>query len=397
MDLQKLFADRMVGVPKSFIREILKFSLDPKVISFAGGLPNKDLFPFDALQEATQQVFQLHGNSCLQYSATEGDLKLRQLIAQRYRVKKNIVIEPQNILILNGAQQGLDLLGKVFLNSGDGVVVEEPGYLGALQAFSVYQPEFFPFAVTASGADISGFERGVAEERVKLIYTVPNFQNPSGLSYSAEDRERMSNGVRGRNVLLIEDDPYGELRFRGEEKPSFFHYLPEQTVLLGSFSKTLIPGFRIGWIAAPAEVIEKILIAKQAADLHTCQFTQYIVCRYLEENDIDDHIRIIAESYGRQCSAMTAGMEKYLPDTISFTRPEGGMFLWGTLPAGFSSMDFFRHAVEEKVVFVPGSPFYTKNINEQTFRLSFSCVDEPAIDAGLQRLGRAARNLFSSC
>ncbi len=396
MEIQKLYADRMADVPKSFIREILKFSLDPEVISFAGGLPNKDLFPLEALQRATQKVFQTHGSNCLQYSGSEGDMQLRRLIAERYRTKKNIAIEPQNILILNGAQQGLDLLGKVFVNSGDGVVVEEPGYLGALQAFSVYQPEFRPFEVTAAGADISAFEKGVAGEKVKLIYTVPNFQNPSGLSYSEKDRERMCDAVRGRDVLLIEDDPYGELRFRGEEKPSFFHYLPEQTVLLGSFSKILIPGFRIGWIAAPAEVIEKVLIAKQAADLHTCQFTQHIFYHYLMENDIDAHIRTITDSYGRQCRAMIAGMEKYLPETITFTRPEGGMFLWGTLPPGYTSMDFFHYAVAEKVVFVPGAPFYTKNGNEQTFRLSFSCVDEAAIETGLQRLGKAVQKLFSS-
>jgi 2-aminoadipate transaminase len=389
------FADRMADVPKSFIREILKISLDPEIISFAGGLPNKNLFPTAALQAATEKVFQVYGSDCLQYAGSEGSIKLRELIAQRYKRKMNIDVSPENILILNGAQQGLDLLGKIFLNKGDGMVVEEPGYLGAIQAFTVYQPHFRPFGVGAEGADIERFREMVAMTGSKLVYVVPNFQNPSGFSYSESDREQMCESIRGKGCILIEDDPYGELRFHGRTKPSFYSYLPEQTVLLGSFSKTVIPGFRIGWIVASPEILEKILIAKQAADLHTCHFTQYIFYHYLLENDVDEHIEKIIDSYGRQCRAMIAGMEKYLPPSLSFTRPEGGMFLWGNLPEGFSSMDFFNYAVEEGVVFVPGAPFYVSAGNIQSFRLSFSCVDESTIDRGLRRLSKAADRLFA--
>ncbi len=393
--MKNVFADRMAAVPKSFIREILKISLDPEIISFAGGLPNKDLFPTAALQAASAKVFQIYGSDCLQYAGSEGSLGLRELIALRYKEKKNIDVSPKNILILNGAQQGLDLLGKVFLNKGDGVVVEEPGYLGALQAFTVYQPDFRPFGVDEKGVDMVRFREGVAMDDSKLVYVVPNFQNPSGISYSETDREQMCKYMRAGNAILIEDDPYGELRFQGEAIPSFYHYLPEQTVLLGSFSKTVIPGFRIGWIVAPDDIMEKVLIAKQAADLHTCHFTQYIFYHYLLENDVDEHIQKIIESYGRQCRAMIAGMEKHLPESITFTRPEGGMFLWGKLPEGFRSMDLFNYAVEEGVVFVPGAPFYVKSDNPQTFRLSFSCVDEATIEEGVLRLSRAATRLFA--
>lgn len=394
--MKTIFSDRISDVPRSFIREILKISLNPEIISFAGGLPNKDLFPTEALIRATESVFKIYGNSCFQYSNSEGDSNLRQLIANRYLKKKNIEVDPENILIINGAQQGLDLLSKVILNTGDGVVIEEPGYLGALQAFSVFRPTFLPFEVGEEGVNMYQFESAVAMANAKLIYTVPNFQNPSGITYSTDDRKQICETIRGKNILLIEDDPYGELRFTGTAKPSFYTFLPEQTVLLGSFSKTVIPGFRIGWVVAPREIQQKLLIAKQAADLHTCHFTQYIFYHYLLENDIDEHIQKIVDAYGAQCRAMIQGMEKFLPASITFTRPEGGMFLWGRLPKGISSMALFELAVKEKVVFVPGEPFYVAGKESPTFRLSFSCVDEPTIEKGIKRLAKAIERIVPS-
>ena len=391
--MKTIFSERISDVPRSFIREILKISLNPEIISFAGGLPNKDLFPAKALKKATESVFRLYGNDCFQYSNSEGDSKLRQIIADRYLEKKNIEVDPENILIINGAQQGLDLLGKVILNTGDGVVIEEPGYLGAIQAFSVFRPNFLPFEVGEEGVNLDQFENAVSKANAKLIYSVPNFQNPSGITYSTKDRKQICETIRGKNILLIEDDPYGELRFSGTAKPSFYTYLPEQTVLLGSFSKTVIPGFRIGWVVAPHEVQQKLLIAKQAADLHTCHFTQYIFYHYILENDIDEHIQKIVNAYGAQCRAMINGMEKYLPDSITFTRPEGGMFLWGKLPNGIRSMDLFDLAVKEKVVFVPGKPFYVAGKDSPSFRLSFSCVDEATIELGIKRLARAVEQI----
>lgn len=393
--MNALFAERMAEVPKSFIREILKLSLNSEIISFAGGLPNKELFPAEALQTATEKVYSKHGRNCFQYSNSEGYDKLREIIAVRYKEKKNIAVDPGNILIVNGAQQGLDLMGKIILNDGDGVAVEQPGYLGAIQAFSIYRPQYLPFYVNEKGVDIESFEYAVSQQNAKLVYTVPNFQNPSGVTYDKLDRERICEQMEGKRLLLIEDDPYGELRFRGSDQPSFHNFLPEQTILLGSFSKTVVPGFRVGWIAAPENVHEKLLVAKQASDLHTCNFTQYIFNQYLEDNDVDSHIETIGREYGKQCDAMIAAIENNIADNVTFTRPEGGMFLWGKLPDGYDSMELFHLAVKNRVVFVPGAPFFIGSRPSPAFRLSFSCVDTETIEEGIIRLAEAVNQLFS--
>ena len=271
-------------------------------------------------------------------------------------------------------------------------MIEQPGYLGALQAFSLYRPTFLPFGVTEHGVDHEAFETAAADQRSKLVYCVPNFQNPSGLTYSGGDRVRMCQAIEGKPIILIEDDPYGDLRFRGKTVPSFHSLLPHQTVLLGSFSKTVIPGFRIGWIVAPSDIMQKVLIAKQAADLHTCHFTQNILYYYMADNNIDVHISRITEAYGRQCRAMVDGLQADLAEYISFTRPEGGMFLWGRLIAGGDAMDLIQHGVENKVVFVPGAPFNTTAGSSPDFRMSFSCVDEATIAEGIGRLKRAVES-----
>jgi len=265
--MDSIFSDRITDVPRSFIREILKVTLDPEIISFAGGLPNRELFPVDELREATNKVFDIHGRDIFQYSTSEGYLKLREYISERYRRKQNLDIPVESILITSGSQQGLDLLGKILLNDGDGMVMEEPGYLGAIQAFSIYKPKFFPVPVSEKGMDTDKLRRVVLSKKPKLMYTVPNFQNPSGISYPQENRMEIAEILRGTNTILIEDDPYGDLRFKGESKPSFRGLLPYNTVLLGSFSKTVVPGFRLGWIAAPQHIMEKLIVAKQAADL----------------------------------------------------------------------------------------------------------------------------------
>lgn len=385
----EIFADRMSQVPRSFIREILKVSLDPSIISFAGGLPNKDFFPVEEIQLAAQTVFAERGAEALQYSNSEGSIALRRQIAERYRHRHGFSIDPEAILITNGSQQGLDLLGKVLLNSGDGVLIEEPGYLGAIQALSIFQPRFHPVRVDAAGMDVAMLDEVSRRAAAKLLYTVPNFQNPAGLTYNDEVRQGIA-AIAGRDgFLIIEDDPYGELRFSGSHRRSFYHYLPEQTVLLGTFSKTVAPGFRIGWIVAPAKIREKLLIAKQAADLHTSSVAQEIVSQYLKDNDLDQHLQAITTAYGRQCRAMIDCVGRYLPAEVKLILPEGGMFLWGELPAGYNSMALFGYAQKEKVVFVPGDPFYTNRINTSTFRLNFSCSTPEVIEDGMIRLARA--------
>jgi len=392
--MEAMFADRIADVPKSFIREILKVTLSREIISFAGGLPNRDLFPVEELRAATDKVYVTAGKDVLQYSTSEGYQQLREYIAARYYAKQGLRIPVENILITSGSQQGLDLLGKTFLNDGDDVIIEEPGYLGAIQAFSVYKATFNPVPVTDDGMDVDRLEAVMAHKQPKLFYMVPNFQNPAGISYTNANREALSRVMAGSRTLLIEDDPYGDLRFAGERPRSFKHWLPENTILLGSFSKTVVPSFRLGWIVAPSAIMEKLVIAKQASDLHTNYFCQRVVHQYLVDNDLDRHIARIVKAYGSQCQAMRDAIVQYFPPEVTCTKPLGGMFLWATLPETLSSMDLFNLAVKDKVVFVPGNPFYVNRDRTSTLRLNFSCVDADTIRIGIERLSRAIQTLL---
>lgn len=391
---QTAFAQRMAGVPRSFIREILKVAISPEVISFAGGLPNKDLFPLEALSASAQKLMTSGDRNILQYSNTEGFIGLRRKIAERY-AKKGISVNPDNILITNGSQQGLDLLAKVFINEKDNVLIEEPGYLGAIQAFSVFRPTFIPVPLLENGIDTTRFEEVVTKESPRLAYLIPNFQNPSGISYSYETRQRVADICRDRPIYLIEDDPYGDIRFQGEPLPSFYHFLPEQTILLGTFSKTVVPAFRLGWIVAPDEVMDKLIIAKQAADLHTDYFTQRLICQYLTDYNVDDHIATICKSYGEQAKAMIAAIEQYFPPEVKYIRPAGGMFLWVSLPENINAMELFDRAIQENVAFVPGNPFYIGKENVNTCRLNFSCSNENEIFKGIEKLSVAIKKMMA--
>jgi 2-aminoadipate transaminase len=392
--MDNLFADRIADVPRSFIREILKVAIDPSVISFAGGLPNRNLFPVAELKAAANRVFEAAGREALQYANSEGFADLREYIAVRYREKQGLEIPPDHILITNGSQQGLDLLGKTLLNRGDDVIIEEPGYLGAIQAFSIYRARFNPVPVTERGMEVARLKEVLATRAPKLMYLVPNFQNPSGITYENRNREAVAELVRGRNILLIEDDPYRELRFTGTPKESFGKFLPENTILLGSFSKIIAPGLRLGWIAAPDQLMAKLIVAKQASDLHSNHFAQRLIHQYLMDNDLDRHIQTIVRVYDRQRRAMVRGIAKYLPAQVGRTHPEGGMFIWLTLPQGASSKRLFDLAIQDKVAFVPGNPFYVDRLETDTLRLNFSCVDEETIELGMQRLGGAVTKLL---
>jgi 2-aminoadipate transaminase len=384
--MDSLFSDRIADVPRSFIREILKTALQPNVISFAGGLPNRDLFPVEEIRAAAIAVLDREGRDLLQYGNSEGLPKLRAWIAERYRTTLGLEMAIEDILITNGSQQGLDLLGKVLLNEGDGLVIEEPG--------SLYRPKFLTVPISDTGMDVERLRQVLTAGRPKLMYTVPNFQNPAGITYTDENRRAVAAALHGTKTLLIEDDPYGDLRFTGTTCRSFRNYLPDQTVLLGSFSKTVVPGFRLGWVVAPHRLMEKLIVAKQAADLHTSHLPQAIIHRYLADNDINAHIRTIREAYGRQCSAMLRSMELHFPAGVEHTRPEGGMFVWAELPDGMAALDLFEVAVKENVVFVPGDPFYIDRKRTRTMRLNFSCVDEATIETGIGRLGAAMRTLL---
>lgn len=391
--MNELFSNRISGVSPSFIREILKVAVDPEIISFAGGLPNRDLFPVEALQKATNDIFNEDGKDILQYTGTEGFLPLREMIAADYKAK-GLVVDFDDILITNGSQQGLDLLGKVLINEGDEVLIEEPGYLGAIQAFEVYSAKFRPVPVSQDGMDIELLQKTLATSNAKLIYTVPNFQNPSGISYTDENREAVANCIVKTNTLLIEDNPYGDLRFSGENKKSFKTLLPEQTILLGSFSKIIVPSFRLGWIVAPKELMEKLIIAKQAGDLHSNYFCQRVLHRFLQDNDLQKHIKKIIHVYGKQKMVMENAIKRCFPKQVSYLNPEGGMFLWVTLPQELTATELFTKAIEQKVAFVPGDPFYVEKRGLNTLRLNFSSVDPDVIEEGIKRLGKVLHQLL---
>ena len=393
--MNNLFADRMATTHKSFIREILKVTQDSNVISFAGGLPNPKLFPVKELADACLKVLQEDGENVLQYSTTEGYLPLREYIAERYFVKKDLQVSPDEILITNGSQQGLDLVGKVFLNKGDRIVIERPGYLGAIQAFGIFEPEFVPIPLLDDGIDIDLLEKALETNQTKLFHTVINFQNPSGVTYSRRKREKLADIIKGHNMVLVEDNPYGELRFMGEDLPSMKSYLPDGTVVLGSFSKVVAPGLRLGWICAAANVMEKIVVAKQSSDLHSNYLSQRLVYQYLIDHDLDEHILNIRKVYKRQRDLMVSMIEKHFPEEIECTKPEGGMFLWATLPENLSSLNLFKLATAENVVFVPGRAFYVDGGGDNTLRLNFSNSDENKIEEGIKRLAKVIKRVLA--
>ncbi len=385
------FADRMYSVKKSFIREILKVTEDPSIISFAGGLPNPRSFPVEEVAAAAAKVLKEGRESALQYSTTEGYLPLREYIAKRY-ARYGIKADASEILITTGSQQGLDLIGKVFLNKGDTVAVERPTYLAAIQSFGMYEPRFVDIPLRDDGIDVEAMAKATAG--AKLLYTVPSFQNPTGITYSREKRKQVAETLKDSDVVFVEDNPYGDIRFMGEDLPPMRYYLDSDVITMGTFSKTVSPGMRLGWLHAPGEIMDKLVTAKQAADLHTSYFVQRVVYQYLADNDVEKHIKKIRGMYKVQRDAMVSAIERYFPDGVKHTKPEGGMFLWVTLPEGISSLDLFDLALKEKVAFVPGQAFFVDGSGQNTLRLNYSSSDEARIEEGIKRLAQAMESLL---
>jgi len=385
--MTRLFADRMGCVHRSFVREILKVTEDPEIISFAGGLPNPRYFPVQEVAQAAQKVLSECGEAALQYSTTEGYLPLREMIVERY-ARKGVKVSASEILITNGSQQGLDLLSKIFLNKGDGVILERPTYLAAIQSFGFFEPKFHSIPLQEDGVNLQALEKVLLQDDARLFYSVPNFQNPTGITYSQDKLKAVAEKMSGSSTVFIEDNPYGDLRFMGEDRPSMRNFMGENAVLLGSFSKIVAPGMRLGWICACEEIMEKLIVAKQALDLHSNYLCQRIVHQYLKDNDIERHISKIRKAYREQRDFMVATMEETFPESVSFTRPEGGMFLWVTLPEGMSSLDLFNRAIKEKVAFVPGQAFFADGGGSNTMRLNFSNSDNDRILEGITRLAK---------
>jgi 2-aminoadipate transaminase len=387
------FASRMGKTPRSFIREILKVTADPAIISFAGGLPNPAFIDVDGIRKAAAVVLERDGRNVLQYSTTEGYLPLRQFIADRYKKRLGLSVSPEEILITNGSQQCLDLIGKIFINAGDHIALERPGYLGAIQAFSLYEPVFHPVTLHEDGPDPAMLAEVLDSCPVRLFYGVPNSQNPSGITYSNKRRREIASVMRTTTALFIEDDAYGELNFAGETMPSMREFLPDQTIITGSFSKILAPGMRLGWTVAPRGIMDSLIIAKQASDLHSNYLSQRIAYQYLDHEDIDVHIKKVRTAYKKQCDCMIDMIAETFPDSVTCTRPCGGMFVWITLPDGCSSMDVFENALKVNVAVLPGSPFYVDGGGMNTMRLNFSNSTDEKIITGIGRLAKVIRDL----
>ena len=384
------FSERILKTPASFIREILKVIQQDDIISFAGGLPNPVSFPKEALKESMERVIDQYGDEVFQYSSTEGYQPLREWVAKRYRDEYGMDVQAEDILITTGSQQALDLMGKVLINPKDALAIEEPGYLGAIQAFTVFEPDFCPVPLMDDGIDLEKLEQILRERDVKLLYTVPNFQNPTGLTYSVEKRKALCSLLNRYSAYLIEDDPYGQLKFQGEVLPYIGSFGLKRSVLFGTISKIITPGMRLGWICTKdKELMQHLVTAKQAADLHSNIFAQYAVYDYLMNHELKEHIDKIKDLYKEQSDAMLKAMKDFFPDTVTYTLPEGGMFVWGSLPEGESSLELFDRAMKEKVAFVPGNPFYVDDQKPvPTFRLNYTNSEPEVIREGIRRLGK---------
>jgi len=383
-----LYSDRIKQTKPSFTREILKVTETNDFISFAGGLPNPISFPLQALSESSERIISTHRDKVFQYAATEGLLPLRQYIADRYLRRFQLKLQPEDIMITTGSQQALDLIGKALINKGDGIIIEEPGYLGAIQAFSLYEPTFLPVSMEDDGINLEELEAALKQKNVKLYYSVPNYQNPTGISYSREKRDAVYQLLQKYKVVLVEDDPYSELCFEGESLPYIGADRLEYSVLFGTFSKTVTPGMRVGFLCTKnKELMNYVNTAKQGSDLHTNIFAQYLIYDYLMHNDYETHISKIKALYKEQSDAMLSAMEQYFPDFASYTRPLGGMFLWVTLQNHRSALTLLEEAKQEKVLYVPGDPFYTNKTNVNTLRLNYTNSDPASIEEGIRRLG----------
>lgn len=398
------YAFRTQQMSSSVIRELLKLTELPEIISFAGGLPAPEVFPLERFREASNTVLENFGPQSLQYSTTEGHRPLREMIA-RHISRFSSEVSADNVLITSGSQQALDFVGRLFVNRGDYIVVESPTYLGALQAWNAYGAQYIPVRADEHGMIVDELEAAL---RVgpKFIYVLPNFQNPSGSTLSLERRQQLIRIADKYGVPIIEDDPYGQLRYEGEHIPSIValdseyrgpnggHY-SGNVIYLSTFSKLLAPGLRLGWVIAPSEVIQKLVMSKQAADLHTSSFNQYIAFEAAKGGFLDEHVKVIRATYKERRDVMIEMMEEMFPAGVTWRKPKGGMFLWSILPEGMDSAEVLKRAVEKKVAFVPGEAFHPLGGGRNTMRLNFSYSSPETIREGIARLGVTLKELIA--
>ncbi len=387
------FASRMDNLKASAIRELLALTAKPEIISFAGGLPAPELFPVEQMAEAAQAVMKENGQAALQYSSTEGYLPLRQQIVDRMAAKNNIHTSVDNIIVTSGSQQGLDFSGRIFLDKDDVVLIESPSYLGALNAFKANEPRFIEVPTDEGGMIMEELEKILEkEDRVKMIYVIPDFQNPSSRTWSLERRQKFMEIINKYEIPVIEDNPYGELRFEGEAQPALKSLDTKGLVVfLGTFSKILAPGYRLGWICAEGEILDKYNFIAQAASLQASTIGQMETSKFIEMFDLDAHVAKIIDVYGKRRDLMYNTMLEEFPAEVKFAKPTGGLFLWVELPEYMNAAELAKECLKENVAYVPGEGFYPDGQVKNTFRMNYSCMPEDKIVEGIKRLAKVIK------
>ena len=388
------YAKRMDLFKTSELWDILKLIENPNIISFAGGLPASELFPVDEMKKVVVKVLDECGEQALQYSASQGYLPLRNQIAQRMNEKNKTNVKAEDILITSGSQQALDFAGNVFLDEGDIVLCESPSYLGALNAFKNYQPQIIEVPTDENGMIPEELDKILSEnDRVKFIYVIPDFQNPTGITWSLDRRKEFINIINKYEIPVLEDNPYGELRYEGEYLPALKALDTKGLVIyLGTFSKIFCPGYRMGWTCASKEILSKFIISKENSDLQTSTIGQRDISKYIDEYDLDEHVDKIRDTYRKRRDCMLKAMEEEFPKEVSFTHPKGGLFTWVTLPKEINAQELMKKCIDNNVAYVPGGFFFPSGNRENYFRLNYSSCKEETIKEGIKRLGKVLRD-----
>lgn len=396
MSISEKFSDRVKHLEASAIREIFKLLAKPGIISFAGGAPDSALFPKKEFAEIAKEILETQGNTALQYGITEGYAPLREWVKKRL-ISQNIIDENENVIIVSGGQQGIDLATKSLINAGDGVVCEEPSFIGGLNSFRSFNAELYGVPVLSDGLDTDKLEELLkTHKNIKLLYTISTFQNPSGITISLEKRKKILELAEKYDILVYEDNPYGELRFKGEEIPTLKSLDKNGRVIyFGSFSKILAPGMRLGFTTAPAPLLERMIICKQVSDVHTNVLSQMIAYEFVQRYSIEEHIANLRRVYGRKCELMIECMDKYFPAEVKHTCPEGGLFIYCTMPEEFDSSEVMKKALEKNVAFVPGtSCMIDDKAKYSTFRMNYSAASEEDIKKGIKLLGEVLHEVM---
>lgn len=398
-DLNEIFSNSAKGMKRSAIREILKLTQRPEIISFAGGLPSPESFPIEQLKEISVEVLETDGVKALQYGTTEGDNRLRQILVDRYQ-KEGVNVNCNNIIITTSSQQGLDLVPKIFINPGDKVICGLPSYLGGISAFHTYGAELIGIKLDEQGMNAELLEKALAElkakgEKPKFIYTIPDFQNPAGITMPESRRLQIIEIAHKYDVLIVEDSPYRELRFNGKTQKTIYELEGKGgVIMLGTMSKIFVPGFRLGWVVAHEDIIDKLVTAKQSTDLCTSAFLQKITAKYFDKGYFDKNLQFIINTYRDKRDGMITALHKYMPQGVKWTEPEGGLFLFVTLPEYMDAEDLFKIAIQENVAFVLGTVFYCDGSGKNTLRMNFSFMSKEMNEEGVRRLANAIKKMM---